>query len=94
MKLIEHDIRILIAEDDEDDLFLFRELISEWKNWDYYARRSNKAAVIVDSARTREDIFQNLLEMEWVGSAKRNPGKELHDSRNHIDRTGGSGGRC
>ncbi|MDH5457416.1 MAG: diguanylate cyclase [Nitrospinota bacterium] len=65
MKLIENDIRILIAEDDEDDLFLFRELISEWKNWDYYARRNDKAAVIVDSARTREDIFQKLLESHY-----------------------------
>ena len=65
MGLIEHNIRILIAEDDEDDLFLFRELISEWKNWDYYARRNDNVTVTVDAARTREDIIQELAESQY-----------------------------
>jgi CheY-like chemotaxis protein len=65
MGLIENDIRILIAEDDEDDLFLFRELIFEWADWDYYAKRNAKAAVTVDPARTREDIFQMLAESPY-----------------------------
>jgi len=65
MGLLEHDIRILIAEDDEDDLFLFRELIHEWKDWDYYTRRNDQATVTVDSARTREDIIQKLSEFHY-----------------------------
>ncbi len=60
-----HDIRILIAEDDEDDLYLFRELIFEWKDWDYYTRRNEKATVTVDPARTREEIFRMLKESEY-----------------------------
>ena len=59
------DIRILIAEDDEDDLFIFRELIFEWKDWDYYTRRNDKATVTVDPARTREDIFRMLTESDY-----------------------------
>jgi len=65
MELIENDIRILIAEDDEDDLFLFRELIFEWADWDYYTRRNEKATVTVDPARTREDIVQKLTETDY-----------------------------
>ncbi len=65
MGLIEQDIHILIAEDDEDDLFLFRELIYEWKNWDYYTRRNDQATVTVDSALTREDIIQKLSESHY-----------------------------
>jgi DNA-binding response OmpR family regulator len=65
MRLNKHDIRILIAEDDEDDLFLFRELIFEWGDWDYYAKRNEKATVTVDSARTQEDVFQQLAESDY-----------------------------
>ncbi|MEE8268791.1 MAG: response regulator, partial [Nitrospinaceae bacterium] len=65
MGLIEQDIHILIAEDDEDDLFLFRELIYEWKNWDYYTRRNDQATVTVDSALTREDVIQKLSEFHY-----------------------------
>jgi len=60
-----NDIRILIAEDDEDDLWFFRELIYEWKNWDYYTRRNDKATVTVDSARTREDVARRLEESHY-----------------------------
>jgi diguanylate cyclase (GGDEF)-like protein len=65
MGLIERNIRILIAEDDEDDLFLFRELIFEWADWDYYAKRNEKATVTVDSARTLEDIDRELEESDY-----------------------------
>ena len=60
-----NDIRILIAEDDEDDLWFFRELIYEWKNWDYYTRRNDQATVTVDSALTREDVIQKLSEFHY-----------------------------
>ncbi len=60
-----NDIRILIADDDEDDLWFFRELIFEWKNWDYYTRRNDKVTVTVDAARTREDIVRNLAESHY-----------------------------
>ena len=53
-----HDIRILIAEDDDDDLFLFKELIFEWADWDYYTRRNTKVTVTVDSAPTQVDILK------------------------------------
>lgn len=49
----EHDIRILIAEDDQDDLFLFKELILEG---------INDANPYVDPVSTREDIFRKLEE--------------------------------
>ena len=73
MELSERDIRILIAEDDEDDLFLFRELIYEWGDWDYYTRRNYYArrntkvtvTVTVDSAPTREDIIRKLAESPY-----------------------------
>ncbi len=65
MGSIEHDIRILIAEDDEDDLFLFRELIFEWADWDYYTKRNEKATVTVDPARSREDIVERLAESDY-----------------------------
>ena len=65
MKLNESDIRILIAEDDEDDLFLFRELILEWAGWDYYAKRNEKATVTVDPARNQEDVVQKLEESHY-----------------------------
>jgi diguanylate cyclase (GGDEF)-like protein len=60
MGLRERDIKILIAEDDEDDLFLFRELIYEWGDWDYYTKRNSKVTVTVDSASTQEDIVRKL----------------------------------
>ena len=66
MGLIKYnDIRILIAEDDEDDLWFFRELIYEWKDWDYYTRRNDKATVTVDSAPTPEDIVRKLAEFHY-----------------------------
>lgn len=65
MESNEREIRILIAEDDEDDLLLFRELIFEWGDWDYYNRRISKMNVIVDSASTREEIIQKLAETEY-----------------------------
>ena len=65
MGYIDHNIRVLIAEDDEDDLFYFRELIFEWKDWDYYTRRNEKATVTVDSALTRQDILQKLSESPY-----------------------------
>ena len=65
MGFIEQDIRVLIAEDDEDDLFFFRELIFEWKDWDYYTRRNDKATVTVDSALTRQDILRKLSESHY-----------------------------
>ena len=59
----EYDIHILIAEDDEDDLLIFQELILEGTDWDYYYRRH--AEVIVDSASTREDIIRKLAESKY-----------------------------
>ena len=59
----DYDIRILIAEDDEDDLLIFQELILEGADWDYYYRRY--AEVIVDSAANREDIFKKLTESKY-----------------------------
>ena len=59
----EYDIHILIAEDDEDDLLIFQELILEGTDWDYYYRRY--AEVIVDSASTREDIIRKLAESKY-----------------------------
>ncbi|MDH3257271.1 MAG: response regulator, partial [Nitrospinota bacterium] len=63
--MIEQDIRILIAEDDEDDLLIFRELIYEWGDWDYYTRRNAKVSITVDSAPTLDDIFQKLEEFNY-----------------------------
>jgi diguanylate cyclase (GGDEF)-like protein len=63
MASTEYDIRILIAEDDEDDLLIFQELILEGTDWDYYYRRY--AEVIVDSATNREDIFKKLAETKY-----------------------------
>ena len=60
-----HDIRILIAEDDDDDLFLFKELIFEWADWDYYTRRNTKVAVTVDSALTQDEILHNLEKFNY-----------------------------
>ncbi len=59
----EYNIRILIAEDDEDDLLIFQELILEGTDWDYYYRRY--AEVIVDSAATRDDIISKLAETKY-----------------------------
>jgi len=56
MGLIEHDIHILIAEDDEDDLLLFKELIIEG---------NHDVKVTVDSASTREDIVRKLTESHY-----------------------------
>ncbi len=56
MGLIEHDIRILIAEDDEDDLLIFKELIIEG---------THDVKVTVDSAPTREDIAPKLEESHY-----------------------------
>ena len=56
MGLIEHDIRILIAEDDEDDLLLFKELIIEG---------AHGVKVTVDSAPDREDIVRKLSESDY-----------------------------
>ncbi len=56
MGWIEHDIRILIAEDDQDDLFLFKELILEG---------INDAEPYVDPVSTREDIFRKLEEATY-----------------------------
>ena len=56
MGWIEHDIRILIAEDDQDDLFLFKELILEG---------INDAEPYVDPVSTREDIFRKLEESTY-----------------------------
>lgn len=63
MASTEYDIRILIAEDDEDDLLIFQELILEGTDWDYYYRRY--AEVIVDSATNREGIFKKLAETKY-----------------------------
>jgi CheY-like chemotaxis protein len=60
-----HDIRILIAEDDDDDLFLFKELIFEWADWDYYTRKNTKVAVTVDSAPTQDEILKCLEESQY-----------------------------
>jgi diguanylate cyclase (GGDEF)-like protein len=60
-----HDIRILIAEDDDDDLFLFKELIFEWADWDYYTRRNTKVTVTVDSAPTQVEILRSLAESHY-----------------------------
>ncbi|MDH5763703.1 MAG: diguanylate cyclase [Nitrospinota bacterium] len=60
-----NDIRILIADDDEDDLWYFRGLIHAWKDWDYYTRRNEKATVTVDSASTKDDIFRKLTESHY-----------------------------
>lgn len=65
MKSNDREIRILIAEDDEDDLLLFRELIFEWGDWDYYNRRLSKVDVTVDSAPTRDKIIQRLAETDY-----------------------------
>ena len=59
----EYDIHILIAEDDEDDLLIFQELILEGTDWDYYYRRY--AEVIVDSASTQEDVIRKLAESKY-----------------------------
>ena len=59
----EYDIRILIAEDDEDDLLLFKELILEGAEWDYYYRRYAK--VVVDDAITGDDILKRLAESRY-----------------------------
>jgi len=56
MGLIEHDIHILIAEDDEDDLLIFKELIIEG---------NHDVKVTVDSASTREDIVRKLTESNY-----------------------------
>ena len=63
MASTEYDIRILIAEDDEDDLLIFQELILEGADWDYYYRRY--AEVIVDSASNREQINRKLAESKY-----------------------------
>ncbi|MCZ6514054.1 MAG: diguanylate cyclase [Nitrospinae bacterium] len=60
-----NDIRILIADDDEDDLWFFRALIFDWKDWDHYTRRNDKVTVTVDSARTREGILGKLAESHY-----------------------------
>ena len=54
----EYNIRILIAEDDEDDLLIFQELILEGTDWDYYYRRY--AEVVVESATTREEVIRKV----------------------------------
>ena len=59
----EYDIRILIAEDDEDDLLLFKELILEGADWDYYYRRYAK--ITIDSAITRDEIIKRLAESKY-----------------------------
>jgi diguanylate cyclase (GGDEF)-like protein len=59
----EYNIRILIAEDDEDDLLIFQELILEGTDWDYYYRRY--AEVVVESAITREDVIRKLAESQY-----------------------------
>lgn len=56
MGLIEQDIRILIAEDDEDDLLLFKELIIEG---------THDFKMSVDSVSTREEIVRKLEESEY-----------------------------
>ncbi len=56
MGLIEHDIHILIAEDDEDDLLLFKELIIEG---------DHDVKVTVDSASSREGIVRKLTESHY-----------------------------
>ena len=56
MGWIEHDIHILIAEDDEDDLLLFKELIIEG---------AHDVKMAVDSAPTRKDIIRKLTESHY-----------------------------
>ncbi len=56
MGWIKHDIRILIAEDDQDDLFLFKELILEGMS---------DVEPFVDPVSTQEDIFRKLEESNY-----------------------------